>query len=119
MAEPTAKAFRFVLDGQKQQYDAYIDLLKDFGTPWIECRYRPIGSTADKWTWLIGPNLGAVDTTENTDASFDKAIAEINAKIKEVFNTAGNGIPLKGYERIEWLIQVGLKEAGNVISRVS
>lgn len=61
--------------------------------------------------------MGSVDTTENTDASFDAAIDIINAKIKEVFGTAGDDIPLKGLERIEWLIQVGLKEVDNVISR--
>lgn len=53
MSEPTAKAFRFVIDGQKQQYDAFIELIKDMGTPWIDCRYRSIGNNTDKWTWLI------------------------------------------------------------------
>lgn len=120
MIEPSAKAFRFVLDGQNQQYDAYIELMRVAGFPaYVECRYRHVGRTDDKWTFLVGPGLGAVDTTENTDASFDKAIDVINAKIKEVFNTAGNDIPLKGLDRVEWLIQVGIKELDNVVSHVS
>ena len=121
MAQPSAKAFRFVIDGQNQQYDAYLEAMQPSGfAPWIECRYRTIDSAQDKWVYLgSSKSLDKLDTTENTDASFDKALADMNAKIKEVFKTAGNDIPLKGFKRVQWLLQVGLKEIDNVISRVS
>jgi len=117
MAAPTSKAFRFVIDGQNQQYDAYLDLIS-LGTKYIECRYKATSDTSDNWIYLIAPDVLLVSTTQETDATFDAAIAIINTEIATVFGTAGNDIPLLGFERIEWLIQVGLKEVGNVISRI-
>ena len=121
MSAPSAKAFRFVIDGTNQQYDAYLDLVPGAGSErLIDCRYRAVGATADKWVWLTSPiiYLAEVDTTENADEAFDRAIAEINKEIEEVFGTVDSDVPLKGFARIEWLIQVGIKEVNNVISRL-
>ena len=117
---PSDKAFRFVIDGESGNFDAYLDLVDgiDSTQKEMDCRYRPVGDTG-KWVWLLGPTITSdqLSTTESTDKTFDDAIAEINAKIKKLFGGVSGDIPLKGYDRISWLIQLGLKEIDNVISR--
>lgn len=117
---PSDKAFRFVIDGKSGSFDAYIDLIDgmDPNQKELDCRYRPINDTG-KWAWLTGPTIynSQLSTTESTDKTFDNAIAEVNAEIKKLFGGVSGDIPLKGYDRISWLIQLGLKEIDNVISR--
>lgn len=119
MSIPSAKAFHFVIDGSQQNYDAYIDMVQiDGGVPYMDCRYRPVSNPAAKWSWLIGPNLFNVSDTVETDKTFNDALDKVNAEIKKVFGSTAGDIPLKGLERIQWLIQYGLSETANVISRV-
>ena len=113
MSGPSIQAFRFVIDGEKQQYDAFIQIIED-AIPYLECRYQPVGVVSDKWTFLTGPNL--LNVSDEVD--FDKAIAIINNKIAEVFKSAGPIPPLTGIAHLKWLVQVGIKEVGNVISRI-
>jgi len=117
---PSDNAFRFVIEGKSGNFDAYLDLVDgiDASQKELDCRYRPVNDIG-KWVWLIGPTIYSKDlsTTESTDKAFDDAIAEINAQIKKVFGGVSGDIPLKGYDRIAWLVQLGLKEIDNVISR--
>lgn len=117
MTTPTAQDFKFVIDGQNQQYDAFLQMVEMDNDQWIDCRYRPVNSPTAKWVWLTGPSVFDKDTEEATITDFDRAISLINAEIKTVFGTAGDK-PLTGLALMKWLIQVGLKELNNVISRI-
>lgn len=116
---PTARAFRFVLDGENQQYDAYLDLVEHVDNLYVfDVRYRVQGRTDEKWTHLLSPEVyyERVNTKQNILNEVQRVLDEkLNPKIKEVFKVAGQE-PAGGLEFLQWLVQVGLKEQDNVIS---
>lgn len=118
IGNPTARAFRFVIDGENQKYDAYADVVK-YGDDWyaLDVRYRAQGATADKWTYLFAADLPSEPPKDEQSAasSMNKAIDEINEKIKSVFRS-GEEKPLSGYELFYWLVSYGMQENNNVIS---
>lgn len=118
IGKPTAQAFRFVLDGQNEQYDAYMDLVEHQGFSVLDVRYKPQSSTDDKWTFLTAPEFYTEETNTEQDilAEFQRLLnTKINPKIEEVFGGAGEK-PLKGWELVQWIVSVGLVESNNVIS---
>ena len=119
LGTPTARAFRFVLDGENQRYDGYIDLHEHDGSLFVlDLRYRPQNATGDKWTFLH-----AEPFNENEITNSVKVLAEtqrildqvINPKIKEVFG-AKTEKPISGWELVQWIVSYQLKEQDNVIS---
>ena len=116
---PTAQAFRFVLDGQEQQYDAYLDLVEHIDNLFVfDVRYRVQGKTEEKWTHLTSPEVyyEEINTKSNILAEVQRVLEEkLNPKIKEVFKVAGQQ-PTGGLPFLRWLVQVGLEEKDNVIS---
>lgn len=119
LGTPTARAFRFVLDGENQRYDGYIDLHEHDGSLFVlDLRYRRQNATGDKWTFL---HAEPFNETEVSNAA--KVMAEtqrildtvINPKIKEVFGSKGEK-PISGWELVQWIVSYQLKEQDNVIS---
>jgi len=114
--DPSANAKRFVLDGNNQQYDAFIDMLQfeDFFT--LNCRYKL--KSDSKWTFLLAPeyNETKLSTSVDINSEIDRILIIINAKIAEVFGT-GQTIPVNGKDRVKWIIAFALIESNNVVTR--
>lgn len=117
---PSAQAFRFVIDGQNQKYDAYLDLVEHNGFSVLDVRYRVQGKTDEKWTFLIAPEFYAekLGSDDLVRGEMQRLLDDkINTKIAEVFGSAGEK-PSKGWELVQWYVSVGLKEENNVISLI-
>jgi len=118
LGTPSAQAFRFVLDGQNQKYDAYMDLHQHDGFRVLDIRYRRQDATGDKWTFLMAPEFdeAAIGNQTTILIEFENLLREkINPKIEEVFGTSAEK-PVKGWELVQWYVSFGLEENNNVIS---
>ena len=120
---PNDQSFRFVIeDGSGNFYDAFMDLNGEYdqtgGYGFIDLRFKATTSTENKWTYLEGHDIIDVTTSAKIDEAIDACLVKFNAKIKDFFGEASNEVPLTGYDRVFWILKNGLKETGNVISRV-
>lgn len=114
--DPSANAKRFVLDGNNQEYDAFIDMLEfeDFFT--LNCRYKL--KSDSKWTFLIAPEYDELKLSTGSDINIeiDRILTIINDKIAEVFG-GGQTIPVNGKDRVKWIIAFALIESNNIVTR--
>jgi len=119
LGTPSAQAFRFVLDGQGQKYDAYMDLHEHDGSLFVlDVRYRRQNAVGDKWTFLMAPEFDDSEIGNETTIliEFENLLREkINPKIEEVFGASAEK-PVKGWELVQWYVSFGLEENNNVIS---
>jgi hypothetical protein len=123
-AAPTDKDFQFIIDDQAQQYEAYIhfERVPEGDVPYISCYYRELGSS-NAWVWLVGPSIYIDNNSASSlvESEFNRAINLINAQINATFtiDSGGTTTPvLTNMDRIEWLVQLGIKESNNVLSRI-
>lgn len=119
MTQPTAQAFRFTINGQNQQYDAFMDLVSYESFKALVIRYRAQGATGDEWTFLLGEEFNEAKIGSDADvrAEFNRILTTANGVIENTFGTAGDK-PLSGWELVQWYVSVGLQASSNVISLI-